>query len=100
VEDVLDPNRNVDVAFRTTTIRTVNGEVISGLVRREEGATLILADNKGKEVAVPKDDIEQQAKGSLSLMPANVHEIVSEAEFHDLLAYLLSQKEAKGPAGK
>ena len=98
VEDVLDPNRNVDVAFRTTTIRTVNGEVISGLVRREEGATLVLADNKGKEFSVPKSDIDQQAKGSLSLMPANVHEIVNEAEFYDLLAYLLSQKQAKEPA--
>jgi putative heme-binding domain-containing protein len=98
VEDVLDPNRNVDVAFRTTTIRTVNGEVISGLVRREEGATLVLADNKGKEFSIPKGDIDEQAKGSLSLMPANVHEIVSEVEFYDLLAYLLSQKQAKEPA--
>jgi putative heme-binding domain-containing protein len=98
VEDVLDPNRNVDVAFRTTTIRTMGGEVISGLVRREEGATLILADNKGKEFSVPKSDIDEQAKGSLSLMPANVHEIVSEQEFYDLLAFLLGQKQAKEPA--
>jgi putative heme-binding domain-containing protein len=98
VEDVLDPNRNVDVAFRTTTIRTTDGEVITGLVRREEGATLVLADNKGREIAVPKGDIDQQVKGSLSLMPANVHEIVNEAEFFDLLAYLLSQKQAKEPA--
>ncbi|HUE74426.1 MAG TPA: c-type cytochrome, partial [Pirellulaceae bacterium] len=97
VEDVLDPNRNVDVAFRTTTIRTTGGEVITGLVRREEGATLVLADNKGKEFSVPKSDIDQQVKGSLSLMPANVHEIVNEAEFFDLLAYLLSQKQAKEP---
>lgn len=97
VEDVLDPNRNVDVAFRTTTIRTTGGEVVSGLVRREEGATLVLADNKGKEFSVPKSDIDAQAKGSLSLMPANVHEIVSEQEFYDLLAYLLSQKQPKEP---
>jgi putative heme-binding domain-containing protein len=97
VEDVLDPNRNVDVAFRTTTIRTVDGEVISGLVRREEGATLVLADSKGKEFSVPKSDIEEQAKGSLSLMPANVHEIVSEPEFFDLLTYLLSQKQPPEP---
>jgi putative heme-binding domain-containing protein len=98
VEDVLDPNRNVDVAFRTTTIRTASGEVISGLVRREEGATLVLADNKGKEFSVPKSHIDQQAKGTLSLMPANVHEVVSESEFYDLVGYLLSQKQSKEPA--
>src|SRR5262249_13264201 len=34
LEDVLDPNRNVDVAFRTTTLRLTDGRVISGLMRR------------------------------------------------------------------
>jgi putative heme-binding domain-containing protein len=92
VEDVLDPNRNVDVAFRTTSLRMEDGQVISGLVRREEGATLVLANEKGEEIRVNKDEIDEQAKGQLSLMPANVHEIVAEAEFYDLLAYLLAQR--------
>ena len=35
LEDLLDPNRNVDVAFRTTTLRLIDGRVLSGLVRRE-----------------------------------------------------------------
>jgi hypothetical protein len=30
-------------------------------------------------------------------MPANVHEIVSEPEFFDLLTYLLSQKQPPEP---
>lgn len=92
LEDVLDPNRNVDVAFRTTTLRMADGQVVSGLVRREEGATLVLANEKGEEVRVNKEEIDEQAKGQLSLMPANVHEIVAEAEFFDLLSYLLAQR--------
>jgi putative heme-binding domain-containing protein len=94
LEDVLDPNRNVDVAFRTTSMRLSDGQVVSGLFRREEGATLVLANEKGEEIRINKEDVDDQTKGSLSLMPANVHEIVSEAEFYDLLAYLLAQRAA------
>lgn len=92
LEDVLDPNRNVDVAFRTTSLRLADGQVVAGLVRREEGETLVLANDKGEEVSINKDDIDEQAKGQLSLMPANVHEIVAEGDFYDLLAFLLAQR--------
>jgi putative heme-binding domain-containing protein len=92
LEDVLDPNRNVDVAFRTTTIRTADGRVLSGLVRRDEGQQLVLADAQGKEFTVPKSEIEEQQKTPLSLMPANVGEIVSADEFFDLAAYLVNQR--------
>jgi putative heme-binding domain-containing protein len=94
IEDILDPNRNVDVAFRTTTIRTADGQILSGLFRREEGAQLVFADKEGKEFTLAKDDIDEQQKTSLSLMPANVPEIVPEAEFQDLIGYLLSKRAA------
>jgi putative heme-binding domain-containing protein len=93
LEDVLDPNRNVDVNFRTTTIVDKNGKIFSGLIRREEGATLILADNKGKEFTVPLAEIDERVKSNLSLMPANVAEILNEREFLDLVSYLLSQRQ-------
>ncbi|MBC7817907.1 MAG: c-type cytochrome, partial [Planctomycetaceae bacterium] len=93
LEDVLDPNRNVDVNFRTTTVVTKDGKIFSGLSRREEGATLVLVDNKGKEFTVPLTDIDERVKSNLSLMPANVGEILTEREFLDLVSYLLSQRQ-------
>ena len=97
LEDVLDPNRNVDVNFRTTTVITKEGKIFSGLTRREEGATLVLADNKGKEFTVPLADIDERVKSNLSLMPANVAEILNEREFLDLVSYLLSQRQKAEP---
>src|SRR5207237_10362622 len=70
LEDILDPNRNVDVAFRTTTLRLTDGRVVSGLVRREEGNQIVLADPQGKEFIIAKADVEEQQKTALSLMPA------------------------------
>ncbi|HUG91620.1 MAG TPA: PVC-type heme-binding CxxCH protein [Planctomycetaceae bacterium] len=99
VEDILDPNRNVDVAFRTTTIVLDSGQAVTGLVRREEGAVLVLADNKGQEFTVPKDQIVEQVKSATSLMPtlgvpggAGGEGVVSAEDFHDLLAFLLAQR--------
>jgi putative heme-binding domain-containing protein len=95
LEDVLDPNRNVDVNFRTTTVVLKDGKIFSGLIRREEGATLVLVDNKGKEFTVPVADIDERVKSNLSLMPANVHEVVNEREFLDLVSFLLLQRQKR-----
>jgi putative heme-binding domain-containing protein len=95
IEDVLDPNRNVDVAFRTTTLRLEDGRVLSGLFRRAEGTQLVFADNQGKEFTVAKDEISQEQKTALSLMPANVPEIVPAEEFNDLVGWLLGQRQAE-----
>src|SRR5262249_43263042 len=95
LEDVLDPGRNVDKAFRLTTITTKKGVVIPGLVLREEGAVVVLADNQGKDVRVAKKDIEQRTVSPLSPMPANFDTLIPEADFHDLMAYLLTQRGAK-----
>ena len=97
LEDVLDPNRNVDVNFRTTTVVMKDGKIFSGLIRREEGATLVMVDNKGKEFSVTVADIDERVKSNLSLMPANVHEVVNEREFLDLVSFLLSQRQKPEP---
>jgi len=89
-EDVLDPNRNVDAAFRTQTILTNDGRVLSGLRRREEGQVLVIADQKGEEISIPQAEIEQTKSSRLSLMPANYVERLKPAEIHNLLAYLLT----------
>ncbi len=92
LEDVLDPNRNVDAAFRTSIITLNDGKNLSGLVLREEGEVLIMADDKGKEVRIPKKEIEEKRISPLSPMPANIAEAISEKDFYDLFSYLLTQR--------
>jgi putative heme-binding domain-containing protein len=94
LEDVLDPSRNVDQAFRTTVITTTDGRAISGLALREEGDLLVLADPQGKEVRVPLAEIDQREVTPLSPMPANVADLVPEGDFYHLMAYLLEQRAA------
>ncbi|HYF01481.1 MAG TPA: HEAT repeat domain-containing protein [Planctomycetota bacterium] len=92
LEDVLDPNRAVDAAFRATLIKTTSGEVISGLVLREEGQVLVVQEAADKETRVPLSKIEARVLSQLSPMPANVTEQLSDADFYDLIAFLLAQQ--------
>src|SRR3546814_13584991 len=59
-EKILDPNRNVSASFRNYIIRTKDGRTLTGLFRREEGATVIFADVTGKEFTLSKADIAGQ----------------------------------------
>jgi putative heme-binding domain-containing protein len=96
LEDTLDPNRNVDINFRTHIIILKDGDVVSGLFRREEGELLILADSTGKEISIPKSEIESRRESETSLMPANFGDIIPEKEFQDLMAFLLSKGVPRG----
>lgn len=92
LEDVLDPNRNVDRAFRTHIILLKDGDVISGLPRREEGAVLVLADSTGKETSIPKANIQSRRESETSLMPENFGDVIPPADFQKLMAFLLSKR--------
>jgi putative heme-binding domain-containing protein len=95
LEDILDPNRNVDQAFRATTLALKNGQTVTGLLLKEEGEVLVLADSQGKEVRISKDTVEERAVSQLSPMPANLADQIPETEFYHLLAYLLEQRAPK-----
>ena len=91
MEDILDPSRNVDQAFRLANLGLKNGQVVSGLLLKEEGEVIVLADAQGKEVRVPKDSVEERNMTQLSPMPANFNEQIGERDFADLIAFLLAQ---------
>ncbi len=94
LEDTLDPNRNVDQAFRVTTLALTDGRVAAGLLLRQDGEILVLADAQGKEVRVPASAVEDRKLSQLSPMPANLAEQIEEADFAHLMAYLLSRRPA------
>jgi putative heme-binding domain-containing protein len=96
IEDILDPNRNVDKAFRSTILVTEDGLVITGLVRRQDGKLLVLADNAGKEKTVDVDVIDSRVESDTSIMPTGFVEAMKPNDFFDLLAFLLSTKKAEG----
>jgi putative heme-binding domain-containing protein len=89
---ILDPNRNISEAFRTYTIKLKNGSVKTGLFRREEAASVVYANAAGEEFFVPKKDIAESQASKYTLMPDHFGQTIPQAQFNQLLGYLLSVK--------
>ena len=98
LEDVMDPNRNVDQAFRATTLALKDGRVLHGLLARQDGAVLVLVDAEGKEVPVPADAVDERRTTPLSPMPANFADAIDPADFRHLMGFLLTKRPADAPA--
>ena len=90
LEDTLDPNRNVDLAFRVVMIETEEGQILSGFGLREDGQTLVFNDASGQQVRIPLSEVADKKQSALSPMPGNVIEQMPEKDYYALLAYLLS----------
>lgn len=100
LEDVLAPNRNVDVAFRTTTVVTIEGKAYSGLLKELEGNRVSIIDSLAKETILQTDVIEERKAATSSPMPSNVGETFTESQLRDLIAYLLQQRRIDPAAHK
>jgi putative heme-binding domain-containing protein len=90
IEDILDPNRNVDPLFRQTVIETDDGQTLAGLNAHAEGELLVLTDVTGKPVSVPRAKIKTQTQSKLSLMPPIFETAIAPTDFNDLLGFLFS----------
>ena len=90
IEDVLQPSRNIDAAFRASAVLTEDGTVFTGLIKRTEGKLMVLVDQTGKEHRIATDTIEEQRTLATSPMPGNFHQTLDNQALSDLLAYLLS----------
>ncbi|MDF9799630.1 putative heme-binding domain-containing protein [Catalinimonas alkaloidigena] len=89
---ILDPNRNISEAFRTYTIKTKDGQVRTGLFRREEGEAIVFANMNGEEFSVAKSNIAEREPSEYTLMPDHFGEVLPQEDFNALLSYLLNQQ--------
>ncbi|MCU0714090.1 MAG: c-type cytochrome [Pirellula sp.] len=87
-EDILWPDRNVDEAFRVTLFLLSDDTTVTGLVTERTDSTVTVADQTGQKRSIRLDDIEQEKRSEVSLMPGNFSETLTADELASLLAYL------------
>jgi putative membrane-bound dehydrogenase-like protein len=97
VESILEPSRTIAPSFATWVLVLKNGKTLTGVKVAETDRTLTLADNQGQKHSVTKSDIEQQQPSPVSSMPEGLEKRFTPDEFVDLVAFLISQKEGRGP---
>jgi len=91
IEDILDPNRNVDAHFHLHQITLRDGSAMTGFVRGEAGQVIILADAAGHEQRIAKGDIVEDKELPQSLMPPSFAQTIPADALNDLIGWLLQK---------
>ena len=91
IEDILDPNRNVDAHFRLHQMKLRDGTSATGFVRGEAGQVVILVDAAGNEQRLSKGDIVQDTEVPQSLMPPVFGQTIEAQAFSCLIGWLLKR---------
>ncbi len=91
LEAVVDPNKTIAKGFETVVIATVEGKVVSGIVKQETDQTIKLTTPEGVIHLIDKDDIEERIPGK-SAMPADLVKHLSRRDIRDLVAFLKTLK--------
>jgi putative heme-binding domain-containing protein len=98
IRSLLEPSRRIATGYQPVIVSTRDGTIKTGVVRAETETALELVDAEAKITRIPKSDIDVRRVGDVSIMPANLVEALSPAEFADLVSYLLSLKQPQSPA--
>jgi quinoprotein glucose dehydrogenase len=87
LESIVHPNAKIVEGFKTTVLQLDTGEVVSGILRREDDEKAVLVDAEGKEFAVDVAAIEDRLEGK-SAMPEKLADLATRFELRDLVEYL------------
>jgi cytochrome c oxidase cbb3-type subunit III len=83
---ILDPDKNLPAEKKATTVVTIAGQRITGMLRLNNNFSLSLQTLDGSFHFLPKSELAQVDFGSHSLMPATT---LNSKEVDDLVSYLL-----------
>ncbi|HLX61244.1 MAG TPA: PVC-type heme-binding CxxCH protein [Planctomycetota bacterium] len=95
LSNVLDPSFVVGKGFNQHLVRTKEGKVITGLLVEDTPKTMSLKIAGGTIEKISKDEIAAHKESDLSLMPDELEKAMTEDEFCDLVAFLLTKQEPK-----
>ena len=95
IEAVLEPSRAIAPSYQTRVVVLESGRVVTGVRVTETPTELTLGDKEGKLHKIVKSEIEEQSVQRISTMPDGVDKRLTEQEFIDLIAFLVSQRQAK-----
>lgn len=84
---IMLPDQSIKEQYQTLVVATSGGEVFQGIVADRDDTRIILKEATGDLRTVAVSDIEEQKTGG-SLMPKGLVNLVTHAEFVDLLRFL------------
>ncbi|MDP7205165.1 MAG: c-type cytochrome, partial [Pirellulaceae bacterium] len=97
LESILYPSRKIEPAYSSYIVETVDGRVMTGLVKSKSDKQLVLVTVDAKEVTVASEDIDLLVRQPKSLMPDLLLRDLTAQQVADLLAFLVNQRNTPAP---
>ena len=91
LEAIIHPSRSIAKGYESVLVQTIDGSVISGILRSETDDEMVLVTAEGNLIRVPQDDIDDVVPGKSS-MPEDLIKHLNRRELRDLIEFLAQQK--------
>lgn len=94
LQSIVDPSKVIDEKFQSYTFLLASGKVVTGMIVEDNAeAVHVVIDPlaKDKPTIIKKDDIDDQKKSELSLMPKGLLNKLTREEIFDLLAFVYAK---------
>jgi putative heme-binding domain-containing protein len=87
IESILYPDASILTGYETWTIVDTNGRSQSGLLI-STGEEIVVRSADGRQNSVPRNEVDELIRHSLSLMPGSLGKALSTQDIADLVAFL------------
>jgi len=94
-ESILYPSASISHNYETYTVETKKGVQASGVLVSQTPEQMTVKGSDAIVRAFKKSEIDKVEKSNVSLMPADLHKLLTAQDLADLVEYLLTLKEAK-----
>ena len=94
LQSIVDPSKVIDEKFQSHTFLLASGKIITGMIVEDTADEIhVVIDPlaKDKPTVINKDDIEDQKKSAVSLMPKGLLNKLTREEIYDLLAFVYAK---------
>jgi putative heme-binding domain-containing protein len=89
-ESIISPDAGISFGYEGVLITLASGQQLLGYIASETDGEIVLRQMGGVSTSISKPDIRARQPQTQSLMPPNLHLIITEQELVDLVEYLVS----------
>jgi quinoprotein glucose dehydrogenase len=98
-ETVITPSKEIKEGYQTYTASTADGQNYVGLKVADTKDEVVIREATGRDVRIPRKELDTISAAKGSLMPDNVVSQLSFDQFIDLIAFLKSRNEQESLRG-
>ena len=99
LSNIVDPSSVITKDYQQTVVMTIDGLVVSGLLKEEDDKSITL-QTPTEVVVIPKDEIEDRQLSDASMMPDDQLKQFTSEQIASLFAYLGGKEQAPVLASK